>query len=509
MLATSLPGVGCRKPEAPADADGQTQAGDPQLRSVREQLAAAEALAREGDPRGAAAKLDALDANAEVQATLADEEKGPELRAEIAMTRARLALARGHADASEHLQAAVDAAIAAEHPELLIDARLALAHEIARFDPSAERASRLLAQAEAAIETSASVPLTKQLERARLRGDTASMLGRDEDAMAVLDAGLERARGAEETEGAPALAALARTRAQALVRRREPGDLQRAADDLELAAKTLADAKLEGADITLAQAELALEREQLEPAKTELDALDAALAALGPDAPPALTVGAALARARLLLARGDAPAAKAQAEAALEQCDTRDDPPIFACLHAHERLAAAAFAMSDHALAEQTLRAAIIEAKGLYGERGAPLGVLYTRHGEALLGLGRLDDAEADFDLGLSILESSRADSEALFDTVLGKGKVLLARDEPRGAVLWLERATSTSSAASPEVLAELAWALARAQLGAGAAKGREDRAPETAKKALERYRDLGPEYADEVAEIEAWLAAL
>jgi eukaryotic-like serine/threonine-protein kinase len=116
------------------------------------------------------------------------------------------------------------------------------------------------------------------------------------------------------------------------------------------------------------------------------------------------------------------------------------------------------------------------------------------------------DEAKALFERALAIREKVLSpEHPAIAYPLVGLAKVALAQGEAREAVSLAERAVRVSEEgnASPVVLANVRFVLARASWDAGDERSR---AIALAQQALEAYQEAGAGKATERAEVEAWL---
>jgi tetratricopeptide (TPR) repeat protein len=137
------------------------------------------------------------------------------------------------------------------------------------------------------------------------------------------------------------------------------------------------------------------------------------------------------------------------------------------------------------------------------------VGILLSNTGEALLALGRPEQAQSYFERALDILRNSLGPEHAdLALPLKGKGLAHLSRGQPREALEPLERAlvlrTQSAAASDPQEVAEIRWGLARTLRALGRDPAR---ARALAEAAATGYRNLGSESAERVREISQWLA--
>jgi tetratricopeptide (TPR) repeat protein len=137
-----------------------------------------------------------------------------------------------------------------------------------------------------------------------------------------------------------------------------------------------------------------------------------------------------------------------------------------------------------------------------YGAGSIEAGITYLNLAEAQRVHGELDAAGASYETSRGILASKLGENHPVLAHIWnGVGQLELARGHADAAVPLLERAVAMreKDGEAPD-LAESRFALARALPGG-------ERARSLAIAARDAYRTLGPNFAAQLAEVEAWLA--
>lgn len=420
---------------------------------------------------------------------------GP-LEVELDFEAARLRADRAE-DVRDTLRTIANRAMACEHFALAGEAWLWLAVEHGRAGVEADLAHLFADQAQALLEPDDPDHATV----ARARGLAFVTQGRYEAAQEAFGRALmlgEQRWASDDPRNAKALV----DRASAHL---EHGELEAAEADYRNALELL-EARLGAGHPSTASARYGLVRIAIQRG-VGLDRIGSELELIAelyidrvvPDA--RALVALELARTELALREGDLGRAQRFASSAARRCADRRAPQAD-CGHARAALGTIEFWQGDHVAAEREFAAAIehFEAHG-----GAPEQVALQRsnRGEALLALGRVDEAMPELEQALAGLRARPAgDPEDLALPLKGLGQGHLERGEPERAVVALEEALVLAGT-DPVEQADIRFSLARALEGLGREPAR---ARMLAQAARETYVELGDEWRERVGTIDRWL---
>lgn len=290
-----------------------------------------------------------------------------------------------------------------------------------------------------------------------------AQLGRQDEARAVLEAGLGAARG-------------------------------RWGEDSPAAGDHLFDLAL-----------LAIDTGDLASGRAHLDAAGAiARAAFGADSLSLSRIE--FVRVRLDMLAGAFAAGLARLDAVLAVHVRALGPAHELLAELHEARGVLCFFTRDLAASIAAYRAALQIRERVLGPTHALVARLHSNLGESELALGRMNEARISFERALVIYQSTVAvDDPSLALPLKGRGQVALAEGLPRQAIGDLERALALqlASGAEPLEIADLKFSLARAL---AAAEGR--RSPRARQLAREARTDYAArEMREPVAQIDAWQA--
>lgn len=276
---------------------------------------------------------------------------------------------------------------------------------------------------------------------------------------------LERARAAELREAAPA------------------GGYSRGIESSNEGLAQLDAGDLERAQATLERARAELERER------------------GPSLALANTLVALSATAD---GRGDIASARAYAQQADALVRSVGGPDHFDRFYTLSAIGVAAFRERDFEGADAAFGLALRVAEEHYPPGSTELAMPAVNYAEARLALGHALEAEALLDDAIAGLSASLPPTHPDFAVAFkALGAVHLERGRVDEARRVLERALAIHLASDPDSLecAQTRWLLARAQWRAGTRAS----SHEQARAAIETLTALGPDWAWQAAEIEAW----